>query len=46
MTDDHNRCEWVNVSFDNGSPGLSKTKSRQPKNGCVCATGKYVMTTE
>ena len=21
MTDDHNRCEWVNVSSGTGSPG-------------------------
>ena len=37
MTDDHDRCEWVNVSSGTGSPGLSRTKSRQPKSGCVCA---------
>jgi len=30
MTDDHDRCEWVNVSFGTGSPGLSQTKSREP----------------
>jgi len=27
MTDDHDRCEWVNVSSGTGSPGLSQTKS-------------------
>jgi len=29
MTDDHNRCEWVNVSSGTGSPRLSRTKSRK-----------------
>jgi len=27
MIDDHNRCEWVNVSSGPSSPGLSQTKS-------------------
>jgi len=37
MTDDHDRCEWVNVSSGTSSPGLSRTKSKQPLNGgCVC----------
>jgi len=27
MTDDHDRCEWVNVSSGTSSPGLSWTKS-------------------
>ena len=36
MTDDHDRCEFVNVSFGTCSPGLSRTKSREPYNGCVC----------
>jgi len=27
MTDDHDECEWVNVSSGTGSPGLSWTKS-------------------
>ena len=27
MIDDHNRCEWVNVSSGTGSPRLSRTKS-------------------
>jgi len=26
MTDDHDRCEWMNVSSGTGSPGLSRTK--------------------
>ena len=30
MTDDRGGCEWVNVSFGTGSPGLSRTKSREP----------------
>ena len=30
MTDDHDRCEWVNFSSGTGSPGLSRTKSIQP----------------
>jgi len=25
--DDHDECEWVNVSSGTGSPGLSRTKS-------------------
>jgi len=29
MTDDHDRCEWVNVSSDTGSPRLCQTKSRE-----------------
>jgi len=24
MTDDHDRCEWVNVYSGTGSPGLSR----------------------
>jgi len=27
---DHDRCEWVNVSSGIHSPGLSRTKSREP----------------
>ena len=34
MIDDHDRCEWVNVSAGTGSPGLSRSKSREPLNGC------------
>jgi len=30
MTDDHDRCEWVNVSSGTCSPWLSWTKSREP----------------
>jgi len=30
MIDDHDRCEWVNVSSGTGSPGLCQTKSVQP----------------
>jgi len=33
MTDDHDRCEWMNVSSGTDSPGLSWTKSRQ--HACV-----------
>jgi len=29
MTDDHDKCEWVNVSSTTGSLGLSR-------NNCVC----------
>jgi len=36
MIDNHDDCEWVNVSSGTGSPGLSRTKSKEPKNGCVC----------
>jgi len=35
-TDDHDRCEWVNVSSGTGSPGLFWTKSKEPLNGCMC----------
>jgi len=28
--DGHDGCEWVNVSSGTGSPGLSRTKSREP----------------
>ena len=28
--DDHDKCEWMNVSSSTGSPGLSRTKSREP----------------
>jgi len=31
MIDDHDRCEWVNVSSGTGSPWLSQTKSRLHK---------------
>ena len=30
MIDDHDECEWVNVSSGTGSPGLSQTKSTEP----------------
>ena len=30
MTDDHDECEWLNVSSGTGSPGLSQTKSTEP----------------
>ena len=30
MIDDHNECEWVNVSSGTSSPGLSRTKSTEP----------------
>jgi len=30
MIDDHDECEWVNVSSGTGSPGLSRTKSTEP----------------
>jgi len=30
MIDDHDRCEWVNVSSGLGSPALSWTKSIEP----------------
>jgi len=31
MIDDHNRCEWVNVSSGTSSLGLSWMKSRERK---------------
>jgi len=30
MIDDHDECQWVNVSSGTGSPGLSRTKSTEP----------------
>ena len=30
MIDDHDECEWVNLSSGTGSPGLSRTKSKEP----------------
>ena len=30
MIDDHNECQWVNVSSGTGSSGLSQTKSKEP----------------
>jgi len=30
MIDDHDRCEWVNVSSGTSSPGLCRTRSREP----------------
>ena len=30
MIDDHHECEWVNVSSGTSSPGLSRTKSKEP----------------
>jgi len=42
MVDDHDRCEWVNVSSGTGSPGLSQIK------GCktvvlLLVLGSYVV---
>jgi len=30
MIDDHDECEWVNVSSGTGSPALSRTNSTEP----------------
>ena len=30
MIDDHDECEWVNVSSGTGSPVLSRTNSTEP----------------
>ena len=30
MIDDHDECEWVNISSGTGSPGLSRTNSTEP----------------
>jgi len=35
MINDHDECEWVNVSSGTGSPGLSQTNSRVVKRLCV-----------
>jgi len=37
MSDDHDGCEWVTVSFGTGLPGLSRTKA--VKRLCVCVCG-------
>jgi len=29
MIDDHDECEWVNVSSGTSLPGLSRTKSKE-----------------
>ena len=42
MIDDHNECEWMNVSSGTGSAGLSRTKSRAVKWLCVCVSQKFV----
>ena len=42
MTDDRDRDEWANVSFDTGSPGLSETESREPKMVVCCIIGSLV----
>jgi len=34
MIADHDKSEWANVSSGTGSPGLSRTKSRELLNGC------------
>jgi len=37
MIDDHDRCEWVNVSSRTGSTGLSRTNPESRKTFvCVC----------
>ena len=36
MIDDHDECEWVNVSSGAGSLGLYRTNSRAVKRLCVC----------
>jgi len=40
--DDHDGCEWVNVSSGTGSPGLSRTKSRAKKRLCVGGGSAHV----
>ena len=30
MIDNHDDCEWVNVSSGTGSPGLTRTKTKEP----------------
>jgi len=41
MIDDRDECEWLNVSSGIGSPGLSRTKSTEPLNGCVCVYSAF-----
>jgi len=36
MIDDHDRCEWVNVSSDTSSPGLSDKIQSHKTVVCVC----------
>jgi len=38
MTDDHDRCDWVNVSFGTSSPGcLAQNPESHKTVLCVCA---------
>ena len=41
MIDDHNRCEWVNVSSGTSSPGLFRTKSSQRKTVVIVVVVVY-----
>jgi len=37
MTDDHNRCEWVNISFGTARPGCPEESTESHKMVvCVC----------
>jgi len=42
MIDDHNRCEWVNVSSGFGSPGFPDKIQRAVKR-CVCVCVRACM---
>jgi len=49
MADDHDRCEWVNVSSGTGSPGcpIQNTESRKIVVCvcvCVCVTERGIHT--
>ena len=41
VIDDHDRCEWLNVSSVTSSPRLSRTKSIELQNGCMCVCVCY-----
>jgi len=43
MIDDHNRCEWVNVSSGTGSLRLSRTESSEPWNSCSRSMTAFVV---
>jgi len=44
MIDDHDRCEWVNVSSGTGSPRLSRTNPESCKTA-VCVINRFAIFT-
>jgi len=51
MIDDHDECEWMNVSSGTGSPGLSRRPGQNPKRHkmvlcvCVCVCARVLSVT-